>query len=181
MADVHQAYPKGIHPKDMAWMWRRILDALGYAHSRGIVHGAVLPNHVWLFADAHEVVLADWHAAVDRNSKTDAYVSVIDEPYRGWYPQEVFAKKPPTGATDIHMSAAVMVQLLGGDPTSLHGRWPASVPPQIRGFLLSCMLPHPSQRPQNAWRLMDEFTTLVEQLWGPRKFRPFHMPAQPRP
>ena len=44
--DVHQVYPKGVDPKDMAWMWRRLLVVLGFSHSKKILHGAVLPRNV---------------------------------------------------------------------------------------------------------------------------------------
>ena len=40
------AYPDGVDPRDVAWMWRRLLVALGLAHRAGVVHGAVLPEHV---------------------------------------------------------------------------------------------------------------------------------------
>ncbi|MEZ4513961.1 MAG: J domain-containing protein [Chloroflexota bacterium] len=43
LADVMAAYPDGIHPADMAWMFNRLLATLAVTHSQGLVHGAVLP------------------------------------------------------------------------------------------------------------------------------------------
>ena len=46
LADVRAAYPSGIDPRDMAWMWRRLLFVLGGIHRAGVVHGAIFPENV---------------------------------------------------------------------------------------------------------------------------------------
>ncbi|WP_328341413.1 serine/threonine protein kinase [Micromonospora sp. NBC_00421] len=57
---VRRAYPDGLDARDAAWIWRRLLVALGLAHRAGVVHGAVLPRHVLIEPEAHGVVLVDW-------------------------------------------------------------------------------------------------------------------------
>lgn len=43
-------------------------------------------------------------------------------------------------------------------------------------FIEGCLrAPH---RLPDAWTLKDEYDELIEDLWGPRKFRPFVMPIQ---
>ena len=42
--EVRCAYPDGVDARDAAWMWRRLLVAIGPAHRAGVVHGAVLPD-----------------------------------------------------------------------------------------------------------------------------------------
>jgi hypothetical protein len=44
LAQVRAAYPRGVDPRDAAWMWRRLLVAVGAAHRAGVIHGAVLPE-----------------------------------------------------------------------------------------------------------------------------------------
>jgi hypothetical protein len=44
LAEVRAAFPAGIDPQDAAWMWRRLLVAVGAAHRAGVIHGAVLPE-----------------------------------------------------------------------------------------------------------------------------------------
>ena len=172
---IRTAYPAGVHPKDMAWIWRRLLDILGYAHSCGVIHGAVLPTHVLVgTGDVHEVVLTNWQAAVQLGNGRTAHIPLIDLDYPNWYPPEVAAKQEPQPGTDILMSARCMAALLGGDPVS--GKLPKEVPSRINGFLQSCLLLSQSQRPQNAWRLREEFTEMIENLWGKREYRPLTMP-----
>ena len=48
LAQVRAAFPGGVHPADAAWIWRRLLVAIGAAHRAGLIHGAVLPEHVLL-------------------------------------------------------------------------------------------------------------------------------------
>jgi hypothetical protein len=60
LAEVHAAYPGGLDPRDVAWMWRRLLTGLGWAHRAGLVHGAVLPEHVLIHPAEHGLVLVDW-------------------------------------------------------------------------------------------------------------------------
>jgi len=60
LAEVRSAFPAGVDPRDAAWMWRRLLVAIGAAHRAGMIHGAVLPEHVLIHPAEHGLVLVDW-------------------------------------------------------------------------------------------------------------------------
>uniref|UniRef100_UPI001C5FD2BA molecular chaperone DnaJ n=1 Tax=Nonomuraea rhizosphaerae TaxID=2665663 RepID=UPI001C5FD2BA len=47
-------------PRDVAWIWRRLLVATGLAHRAGVTHNAVLPRHVLVHPVDHGLVLVDW-------------------------------------------------------------------------------------------------------------------------
>ena len=64
LEDVRRAYPCGVDPKDMAWMFRRVLTALGFAHRNGVFHGAVTPQNVWILPEDHGLMLTGWASAV---------------------------------------------------------------------------------------------------------------------
>ncbi|MFI7455313.1 molecular chaperone DnaJ [Nonomuraea sp. NPDC049714] len=55
----------GLDPRDVAWIWRRMLVAVGLAHRAGIAHGAVLPRHVLVHPMDHGLILVDWCQAQD--------------------------------------------------------------------------------------------------------------------
>jgi hypothetical protein len=55
----------GLDPRDVAWIWRRMLVAVGLAHRAGIAHGAVLPRHVLVHPIDHGLILVDWCQAQD--------------------------------------------------------------------------------------------------------------------
>jgi hypothetical protein len=149
-----------LDPRDVAWMWRRLLTGLGWAHRAGIVHGAVLPEHVLIHPGEHGVVLVDWCYSV----RAGAAIPAIVSRHRADYPPEVLAKRPATAATDIFMATGLMLRLIK-DP-----------PAPIRRFATGCRQDVPRMRPQDAWRLLGELDELLENLYGPRTFRPFTVP-----
>jgi hypothetical protein len=143
-------------------MWRRLLVALGAAHRAGLVHGAVLPEHVLIHPDEHGLVLVDWCYSVAPGGPVRALVAR----YRDAYPPEVPARKPATSATDLYLASGLMLRLMG-----------ERVPPALRRFATGCRLAAPRMRPQDAWRLLAELDDLLQSLYGPRRFRPFTIPA----
>ena len=161
LADVQTAYPGGLDPRDVAWMWRRLLTGLGWAHRAGLVHGAVLPEHVLIHPAEHGLVLVDWCYAVPAGTPIPALVAR----HRAAYPPEVTAKRPATAATDIFMATGLMLRLIRNPPEPL------------RRFARGCRYDHPRMRPQDAWHLLGELDELLGDLYGPRRFRAFAMPA----
>lgn len=159
LAEVRRAYPDGVDPRDAAWMWRRLLVALGFAHRAGVVHGAVLPTHVLIEPAGHGVVLVDWcYSTVDDDDVVPALVPAFAD----WYPEEVHRRAAPGAGTDIAMATRCMTHLMGD-----------GAPVALRRFATGCTLPALRQRPDDAWRLLGEFDEVLENLYGPRKFRPF--------
>ncbi|MFE0591628.1 serine/threonine protein kinase [Micromonospora echinospora] len=156
--EVRRAYPDGLDARDAAWMWRRLLVALGLAHRAGVVHGAVLPRHVLIEPDAHGVVLVDWCFAVVGDGTVPAMVPGHED----WYPAEVTAKRPCGPGTDLAMAARCMTWLMGD-----------RAPRELRAFADGCRLPALHARPDDAWRLLGELDEVLERLYGPRTFRPF--------
>lgn len=173
LADVLAAYPDGIHPADAAWMFNRLLAALGTIHSLGLVHGAVLLPHVLIRPADHNGMLIDWCYSVHQG----ATIQAISPPYTVDYPPEVRTKAAATPATDLYMAARCMARLLGGDGTE--DSLPPRVPRPLRALLRACLIPTPQRRAQNAWQVFEDFQNLLRRLYGPATFRPFHMPVVP--
>jgi aminoglycoside phosphotransferase (APT) family kinase protein len=47
-----------VDPRDATWMWRRLLVGLGWVHRAGVVHGAIVEDHVLIHPGEHGLV--DW-------------------------------------------------------------------------------------------------------------------------
>lgn len=171
LKEVRQYFPAGLDARDMAWIWRRVLVGIGFAHANNIIHGAILPSHILIQPEQHGVVLVDWKYSVAPSER----ISAISSEYQAWYPPEVLAKEPVTPDIDIYMGAKCMVELMGGNP--LTGELPTSVPRAIRAFFRGTILDAKWQRPDNAWALKDEFDNVIDELW-PRKFRPLALPVR---
>lgn len=173
-AEVHVAYPKGVDFRDMVWMFKRTLSVLGFIHNKGFIHGAVLPTHIMVHPVHHGAKLIDWSYAIPRTIVT--HIKAISAEYRPFYPREVFEKSLALPATDIYMAAKCAVQLLGGNIET--NVVPDSVPKPIQAFLNGCLLPAVTRRPDDAWKLHDEFEELLRNLVGKPKYRPFFMPLR---
>ena len=61
--DVATAYPGGIPAPATVWLWKRILEQLGFVHRAGVGHGALTADHLLVHARDHGVVLIGWTRA----------------------------------------------------------------------------------------------------------------------
>jgi hypothetical protein len=163
LSQVRAAYSRGIDPRDAAWMWRRLLVAVGVAHRTGLVHGAVLPDHVLIHPAGHGLVLVDWCYS---GPAPAARVPAAVARFADWYPPEVLTGASAGPDLDIWLATRCMAALAGD-----------RLPAPIAAFARGCMVASPGRRPQDAWALLTELDELLARLYGPRVFRPFAMPA----
>lgn len=168
LAEIIEAFPDGIDFRDAAWMWKRMLYAVGHAHHRGIMHGGITPDHVLVHPVEHGAKILDWTSAVDTG-----HVKLVSKKWKDNYPPEVLAKRSASAATDIYMVSACIEELLGLQAAKHEG---SGVPPAICDFLKSCLIPAQGRRPNDAWQLHEDLDELLKALVGKRKYREFKMP-----
>lgn len=158
LADVRDAYPDGIDPRDAAWMFNRLLEALHLLHSQDYVHGAILPHHFMIIPKTHEGFLVDFTHAVKQGNELDG------RPLKKlWlYPEEIVKGEPVDFSTDIAMAANVFTSLVD------------KVPPEIQHVLNACTLGR-AHRVQYAEDVYKEMKQVLRRLYGPKTFRPFSM------
>lgn len=163
------------------WMFNRMLEILGYIHGRKkIIHGAVLPEHVLVYAGTkekdplnHGARLVGWSSS----AAVGQALKIISAKYEAFYPPEVFKKKPATAATDIYMAAKSVIHVLGGEISAVGADlYPPHIPKYLVAFLKSCTLKTQAARPQDAWELHKELKEHMRKHYGPKKYVPFQMP-----
>ncbi len=170
LEDVIKVYPNGIDPKDMAWMFRRLLSIQGALHALGIVHGNILPQNFMICPENHNGKLIGLSNTVGVKGK----IKMIDSNCKDFYAPEILNKAEVTSATDIYMSALCMVKVLGGNVKTRE--MPAAVPRAIQGFLKGCLIENPHRRFNNALDLHGEFGYTLKEIWKP-EFHKFEMPV----
>jgi hypothetical protein len=179
LREVKEAFD-GLEMVHAAWVWRRLLMALGRTHDLGIVHGAVVPTHVLIHPKFHYVLLVDWCYA---SIKADAYPPIKavvpmfrhDGLHKDWYPQEVLNKEAPSPATDLFQAARTLIYLMGADVIERDGSyyaiWRAKnyalSPGPMRAYFQGCLQVKQEMRPQSAWKLLKEFDELLKRLGPP--------------
>lgn len=57
---LQQALKKGISPAQVSLLWNKLLDAVGYLHSRGLVHGDIKPSNIMVTPDGRGIRLIDF-------------------------------------------------------------------------------------------------------------------------
>ncbi len=160
---IHNKWPDGVEPETFAWIFKRILLSLTVVHRAGYVHGAVIPKHFLANKVSHAGRLIDFIHAVKIGESIKAQVK-----NKRFYPKEVLNKEPVTPETDIYMAGKVGVYLLGGCLST--GNVPGSVPGRIRGFLRAIIMDDKNSRPNDAWELHEDFSSLLERVFGPPKY-----------
>jgi serine/threonine protein kinase len=146
---------KAVDPRDAAWMWRRLLVGLGWAHRAGVVHGAIVEEHVLIHPAEHGLAIVDWCYSGPRPA-------AIVKSRAAAYPPEVRRDRAASPATDIYMATGLMTRLVGN-----------GLPAAMKRFAGGCLYDAERMRPQDAWVLLGEFDELLHKLYGPRVFRPF--------
>lgn len=163
-SEMLERYPHGLDGRHIAWIFNRMLEALGFVHKCGWIHGAVLPPHLLFDPESHGLRLIGW-THVER---LHARLHVVPRRFKSWYPPECYRREAATRATDIYLAAKSVVWLAGGDP--LASTMPTHVPVELRSFVERCLADSPAERPQDAWKLHEEFKELLETLYGPPGF-----------
>lgn len=184
---VKAKYKKGVDRKHMVWMLNRGLSLLGYAQSRGIVHGNITPSNWMLRPRDHNAWIIDWGYSIINPSVNGAKFSVFDEDFSA--PEiELRSTLPPASgcssqlealyldalfSADIYSVGKCMIYILGGDVKT--NKMPNDVEEPLQRLLKSFVIESPLQRPRDAWEMHAELRKIITALWGKREFLEFRM------
>jgi hypothetical protein len=170
--EVRAAHPAGLDARDMAWIWRRLLSVLGFAHKHDVVHTAVLPMHVLIEPRDHKLLLVDWCAAISGARKNPRPPQLLSMGHLPWYGPGG-ADRPATPGLDVAMAARCMIHVVGGD--SVGQVFPYKFDPRLEEYFRGCL---GATGAADAWQLLSDFDRLIERLWGKRRFRVLTMPPK---
>lgn len=162
VTQIGQAYPEGLNPQDAAWVARRVMALVSAADMGGLVHGAIVPDHVLVNKVSHNPMHIGWAHAVDPSVQR---IEGIITRWREFYPPEVFEKKRPDQRSDIFMAARTIEYLLTGPDRTQYGL-SSNVPITLKNFLDKCTEEDPKKRFQSGGEALDELTKLIRKLWG---------------
>jgi serine/threonine protein kinase len=161
LSQVKDAYPDGLDPRDLAWIWRRLFVAIGLAADNGLVHGGVTPDNVMVHPIDHGVVLLDWVLSADMS--TDQKIPAIDPAWPLFAHEDITSKVAPTPRIDSYMMGRTMTWMLGRHRHAM----------RFRGFAMGCMVASPPPAAQ----LLGEFDELLADVYGKRRYRKLEMPS----
>jgi len=168
---VRRAYPEGIEPRASIWMWRRILEVLSFLHRSGIVHGAVLPQHLLIQEHEHGIRLVGYSCADSTGKRLQAVNTRLED----FYPAAVLKSQRLSAAMDVRMSARCIAFVLGADP--LAEKMPSGVPGPLAALVQSVAADDAGGASvEDAWALRESVGELAQVLYGAPSFIPLQMP-----
>lgn len=165
---LRERLPEGVPPEHVVWIGRRILSAVGYAHSRGVLHANIEPAHVLVRPRDHRVVLVDWCYALIEPSRTGQTFRAVQDEYSA---PEVAQRGPATPAADLLSIGRTLGFLLGAHPIELD--LGPHVPEPLQRFVRFLARPSRVQRAQDAWDMYFELERVRDVCFGPHVFREF--------
>jgi hypothetical protein len=155
---IMKAYPRGIDSRDMVWMWKRALGAVWLAHSRGVVHGSLVPPNILLDLEGHSAHLINWTASAPIGGK----IKLKHLSYPAWYPRD--APEASIGL-DLYMLATSMDDVAN-----------SLVPESINRLIVMCLSERPEGRPRDAGVFHAILDSVIRETFGSPKFRKFTLP-----
>ena len=185
---------------DAVGILRDIVDAIGYAHGRGVVHRDLKPENV-LLSEGHAVVtdfgvakaLSD---AVVADTLTSAGLALGTPAYMA--PEQAAGDPTTDSRADLYAIGVIAYELLAGQapfagrsaqqimaahatatPEPLERRR-ASVPPALAQLVMRLLEKRPADRPQQAADVLRELNTVLTPQGGTVRFAPEGRPRVSR-
>jgi len=153
---VRERHRSGIRAEAAIWVWRRILEVIGAMQRCGLVHGAILPQHLLVQNGEHGVRLVGFSCAGAPGEPLRAVCTDFED----FYPQT----KTLTPELDTAMSARCVSYLLGdGD-----------VPCKLTELIRRIGWDEEAAR-IDPWKLHSDVAAVGRSLFGKPAFHPIAM------
>ncbi len=155
-----------------------IMDLLGRAHAKGLVHGNFHPADLWITADGPR--LRGWALAPAVHYRRPSVLRA----QRGYTAPELFSGAAPSPAADLYALGAVLYRALTGREVvgaiPPPGHFFPDLDPRLDTVVMACLHPDPAQRPTPA-QLRDDFATMRTTPAPPRDNENIGAPAHVGP
>ena len=200
LADVVAAGP--LDPARALPLMALVLDALAYAHARGIVHRDVKPANIML-PDPDWPMLADFGIAESLTATTELTLPGQIIGTANYMAPERAADRPADARSDLYSVGVVLFELLTGrlpflgetplavlvqhvnEPPPAPGSFVAGLPTPVERAVLRALAKSPDERQQSAAELAAELRRLARDLDGagpvPTVLLPAATPPPPAP
>ena len=149
LAQVLHNFPSGIDPRHAVWVWRRMLEVLGFVHRHGWAHGRLSPDHLLVQPRDHGILVIGWSGAT--SGATAAHCG-----------------------HDLAQTAWTIRALLHGGDADIEPSIPASLPAPIAALVRRASEDPAWCAHTGAQGIDDWLRRAAREAFGPPQFVPFH-------
>ena len=146
----------------VCWILERMLSAVGYLHSKMIIHGNIKEENVLINPDNHNVIITDYTLCISKANEPNRKYKIINDNFSPSYVSKD-AKVQPN--VDIYAVGKIAVDLLGGDIERI--TLPISCDYRLRQFIRKLV----NENEQDAWALWDELIKIRTEVYGTERFK----------
>lgn len=171
LTEVRQVWPMGVDGRVAVWMLRRLCELLGWVHSAGVVHGAVLPEHVLIQPRGHGARLVGWSAASAKTRDGWEPLVAITRSARAFYPEDAWSDRVAGPRIDVQMASRCALSAWGEQPGDPH------IPDAVSGPVAVVMRQGARGEFDDALALRDAVGAASDEQFGPPSYNPLPMPG----
>ncbi|WP_299722488.1 serine/threonine protein kinase [uncultured Tateyamaria sp.] len=114
LLDVIEAGKLTLTPPEVESILRKILDAIGFVHTQGLLHRDISPDNILIDKDKNPVLI-DFGAAREQASKKSRVLSALRVVKDGYSPQEFYISGSEQGPySDLYALGATFYHLITG-------------------------------------------------------------------
>lgn len=171
LVDVGHTHPKGVDGPIVVWIAKRLLELLAWVHSAGVVHGAVIPEHVLVHPRDHGALLVGWSTACA--ATRDGYEKLLAYSQRNlpFYTEESVTERVVNPTLDVQMAARCALAVWGEHPGE------PKIPDAVTGPVAKALRAGARGEFGDAWSLRERIDEASRDQFGPPKYSPLAMPG----
>lgn len=114
LADIHRLLPGGLDGRDVVWILKRLLVALGNVHDAKFVYNSVSAESVLVEVVKHGLVLKDWHHVTAPGGLLPI-PNAGTEKLRGYTQAVLDKKESPVAKADLAAAGRLMLDVASAD------------------------------------------------------------------
>lgn len=169
LVDIMKDNPNGLKPEIVMWVMERLFSAVGYLHSNFIIHGNIIPDNIMLNGFNHNASLTGFSFHISKANEKDAHYQIRNEDFSA---PEVNKTSKVLPQSDIYSLGKLAIYMLGGSLKT--NGMPLSVKAEVREFIRRMVEIDVNKRPNDAWKLWDEWRDIRVKVYG----KPHYIPIE---
>lgn len=154
----------------LCWIMERLLSALGFLHSRGVIMANIQPANILIRPQDHSAYFLGFSLSFLNPKESDTIRGYAEHYTAPEALNKARDKRPPIQQWDLYSLGKCIVYLLGGDTITgkISSHIAKRMDEKVIRFVGRMLRENPLTRTSDAWKAYDELANLREEVLGAR-------------